>query len=584
MRRELRLLTLSKLSLLGIFIFLTGSSLIAQPAFNWALGTGYNNGSGGNQNDVGLELAVDHAGNSILAGTFRQTVDLDPGPGTNLQTSNGSDDIFIQKISPAGNLIWALTLGGTGNEDPQGIVVDSAGYIYLLGTFAGTVDFNPGTGVFNLSQNTNFDNFLLKLSPSGSFVWAKQFGSTSQNDGAFGLAIDQLGHLYTTGYIIGTVDLDPGPGIANVTANGSDLFVQKLDGNGDYIWGVNAGGSQSEGAYGITTDPQGNVLITGYFRSVADFDPGPGTYNLTSNGDLDAYILKLNSNGGFVWARSMGGNVDGDQGFSIATDQQGNVYTTGLFEGTVDFNPGGGTANLTSNGGWDCFIQKLNSSGNFQWAHNFGGTTNDYGNTVATDNQGNIYLTTLFYQTVDFQPGSGTLNLVSNSGHRTALQKFNPNGGLIWAERMAGDPDLFNKSMLVDPNGNIHLTGRFLSTPDFDPGSGVFNMSSQGGYDAFLTKLGQTGFCQPTTSTIAPTTCGSYTAPDGQVYTSSGTQTATIQNAAGCDSVITINLTVNQPSTSTIAPTTCGSYTAPDGQVYTSSGTQTATIPECRRM
>src|SRR5674476_1418906 len=134
------------------------------------------------------------------------------------------------------------------------------------------------------------------------------------------------------------------------------LFFSSLQAqNVSLVWAKNMGGASDDYVNSIAVDASGNVYTTGYFLGTVDFDPGAGTYNLTSAGGYDIFIIKLDASGNFVWAKNMGASsgASSDQGFSIAVDASGNVYTTGLFTGTADFDPGAGTYNLTSAGSGD---------------------------------------------------------------------------------------------------------------------------------------------------------------------------------------------------------------------------------------
>jgi hypothetical protein len=125
------------------------------------------------------------------------------------------------------------------------------------------------------------------------------------------------------------------------------------------------GGTNVDQGIDVALDSAGNVYTTGFFLGTVDFDPGAGTFNLTSAGSGDLFVSKLDASGNLVWARSMGGAASSDEGYGIVVDGAGNVYTTGSFSGTGDFDPGAGTANLTSAGSFDVFVQKLDASGNF---------------------------------------------------------------------------------------------------------------------------------------------------------------------------------------------------------------------------
>ncbi len=257
------------------------------------------------------------------------------------------------------------------------------------------------------------DVFVSKLNSSGNFVWAKSFGTTDFDEG-FDIALDVSNNVHTTGVFTGTVDFDPGPGTSNLTGSGGgDIFVSKLDTNGNFVWARAMGGISLDEAFAVTVDGSGNVYTTGGFTSAAaDFDPGPGTLNLSSAGSFDVFISKLNSSGGLVWAKKLGGSGN-DIGRGIVVDGGSHVYTVGDFTDTADFNPGAGTSNLTSVGGKDVFISRLDGNGNYVSVRSFSGASDVIGRDIALSGTGNISTAGEFEGGVDFDPGAGTLNLLS---------------------------------------------------------------------------------------------------------------------------------------------------------------------------
>ena len=228
-----------------------------------------------------------------------------------------------------------------------------------------------------------------------------------------------------------------------------------------FEWAKGIGGTSYDIGYSITTDASGNIYTTGYFNGTVDFDPGGGTFNLTSVGGMDIFISKVNSSGDFLWAKGIGGTSD-DYGKSITTDESGNVYTTGYFQGTADFDPGLGTFNLTSAGGEDIFISKLNSSGDFLWTKRLGGTSDDASSSITTDGSGNVYTTGSFYETVDFDPGSSTFNLTSAGYGDIFISKLNSSGNFLWAKSMGGTSTGIGNSIITDASGNVYTTGYFV--------------------------------------------------------------------------------------------------------------------------
>lgn len=449
---------------------------------------------GGATNDDGFDIAVDDSGNVYTTGSFEGTVDFDPGVGTYNLTSSGLSDIFISKLNASGNFVWAKRIGGNSVYSDEGlsIAVDDSGNVYTTGIFGGTVDFDPGIGTYNLTGSPT-GMFISKLNASGNFVWAKQISGTGAVWGR-SIAVDASGNVYTTGDFGGTADFDPGTGYFNLTSNGlQDIFVSKLDSSGNFIFAKQIGGTNYDYGISIAVDGSENVYTTGNFIGTVDFDPsGAGTYNFTSFSIVeDVFISKLDASGNFVWAKQIGG-TGSDLGQSIAVDASGNVYTTGNFGGTADFDPGVGIYNLTNTfGGYDIFISKLSSSGNFVWAKNIGGTAdNNSAYSIAVDGSGNVYTTGYFKNLVDFDPGAGTYNLGSVGGYDIFISQLDPSGNFILAKQIGGTNDDNGCSIDVDGNGNIYITGYFWGTADFNPNaSGIFNLSSAGGHDVFVCKF-----------------------------------------------------------------------------------------------
>ncbi len=469
-----------------IFLFFSFGLAKAQVNLLWA-GT-----MGGQYSNTGYSITHDASGNVYTCGTFSGTADFDPGLGAfNLSTLKNC--AFVSKLDAGGNFVWAKKFGGVTGSGAASVIVDGLGNICIIGNYSGTVDFDPGTGVYNLTSAGGMDVFLSKLDASGNFVLAKSIGGPG-NDGGESLTIDQSDNCIMTGEFVGTADFDPGAAVFNLTSSGSaDIFVCKLNAAGNFIWAKNMGGSSSwANAYSVVTDLSGNIYSTGAFSGTIDFDPGPGTNTLTSIGaNRNIFINKLDASGSLVWVKSIGSNgINWNIGRSIAVDASGNVYTTGFFDGTADFDPGPGLYNITTTGGLqNTFICKLNTSGNFVWAKNFGsGTGGNEGTALTLDAQNNIYTTGFFTGTTDFDPGSATYNM---TGHdNTFVSKLDTSGSFIWAVQLGGatSTDQGN-SISVDLAGNIYVTGSFTGFADFDPGPGIWAVSTGPSTDIYVVKL-----------------------------------------------------------------------------------------------
>lgn len=326
------------------------------------------------------------------------------------------------------------------------------------------------------------------------FGWAAGFGNESQDNG-WSIAVDDDGNVYTTGFFLGTVDFDPGPGKFNLVGNDviSSIFVTKMDGNGNLLWAKAMGGTGNALGYALAIDSAGNVYTTGRFAEIVDFDPGEGTAELTSAGESDIFVSKLNGTGDFVWAKRLGGFSD-DQALGIGVDSAGNVYTSGQFQGSADFDPGTGTVELTSAGESDIFVSKLNGNGDFVWAKQIGGSDIDRAVRLAMDGAGNVHVTGRFAGSVDFDPGPGTANLSGNGSEPDSfVLKLDGDGNYVWAVAMGGTDGERGVGIAVDNAGNLNATGWFRGTADFDPGQGVFNLTSSGEDDVYVVKLNSSG-------------------------------------------------------------------------------------------
>jgi len=468
-----------------VLLTVLSTTIYAQDVnLNWA------NSIGGTFVDEGFAITTDAAGNVYVTGSYQVTVDFDPGVNNFNLTSNGLADIFIQKLDGGGNFVWAKSMGSTSFDAGLSITTDTSGNVYVVGYYSDTVDFDPGVNTFDLTSNGGLDVFIQKLDVNGNFIWAKSMGGVSFDYG-YSITTDASDNVYVAGSFQDTVDFDPSVNTFNLTSNGNaDVFIQKLDANGNFVWAKSAGGTSIDKANSITNDATGNVYVTGSYFGTVDFDPGANTFDLTSNGASDVFIQKLDAGGNFIWAKSMGGTIS-DEGASITSDASSNVYVIGDYFDTVDFDPGADTFDLTSNGITDIFIIKLDAGGNFIWANSMGGISFDRGFSITSDASGNTYATGFFQDTTDFDPSANTFNLTSNGLGDIFIQKLDAGGNFIWAKSIGGTGFEGGNSVAKDASGSVYTTGFFQDTADFDPGTGILNLTSNGSRDVFIQKLNQ---------------------------------------------------------------------------------------------
>lgn len=441
---------------------------------------------GPGSNTQTFAMAIDYLGNILVTGHFTGSADFDPDTSvTNLLGNNGAD-LFILKLNPSGKFIWAKAIAGPGEDKGYSIAVDSANNVFITGIFTDTVDFDPGPGISNLYGAGFEDAFVLKLYSNGNFAWAKSIG-TSVFESGTSICVDSKGVSFTAGKFRGTTDFDPSASIENRTSAGQDdNFILKLDSAGNYLDVFVFGNTQSDVPWVIKLDKQKNIVCTGDFKSTCDFDPGLGIYNLTATGGVETYILKLDTLGNFISASSFGGpSTDFVRGMSF--DEMNNIYLTGSHFGITDFDPGPGTFNVSSLGFLAMYILKLDFNGEFLWAKSFtgGGPFECYGEEVAIDSLGFVYVTGVFSDTVDFDPGPGTYNLIANGNFGAFVQKLDPNGNLIWVYSNDGIFTEYAHAISID-KGKLITTGSFQEVIDLDPGTNVISYDDIGAWDGYI--------------------------------------------------------------------------------------------------
>lgn len=380
---------------------------------------------GGTMNDQGFSIAVDTSGNVYTAGIFRDAVDFDPGSSVNSVNSAGITDVFVLKLNSAGNFVWVKSFGSAGDDLSESISLDAAGNCYVTGGFSNTVDFDPGPGIMNLTSAGGQDIFVAKLSPAGALVWAKSMGGIS-NDWAHAVAVDKFGGVYTVGEFDTTADFDPGPATVTLFASTNQyVFLSKLDTSGNFVWAKSLSSASHLYAGCLASDPTGNVYIAGSFYGTMDFDPGMAQYNLTATTPDNGFVLKTDGNGNFMWAKSFSGNAGStNECSSIAVDDSINVYITGSFAGTTDFNPASATINLTAVGNTDVFISKLDGLGSFVWARQIGGTQQDIAVGLVVDSLHNVCLTGSFVGAFDAEQGNGVYTLTSSGSTDIFIERL----------------------------------------------------------------------------------------------------------------------------------------------------------------
>jgi hypothetical protein len=413
--------------------------------------------------DEGFVVTTDASGNILVAGYFTGTADFGCGP---LTAPAAGDAALMLKLGPTGNCLWNKTFGN--NAHITGGVVDAAGNIYVAGYFFNTIDL--GGGVLTAGAD---DTFVAKYSAAGVYQWGKQFGDGASQE-ATGLSIDGAGNLYVTGFFVGQINFGGG----NLTSNGStDVYLAKLTSAGAYVWAKGFGDGSAQRSYGIGTDSAGNTVVTGTYQGTINF----GGATLTNAGLNDGFLARFNTAGTHLWSKRFGDA--GDQvGYAVALDSSGNTYSSGHFGGSMNLGSTPATL-LTSQGGYDAYLAKLDSLGNLVWSKAFGAAGNQTSFSVAVDWSGSVAFSCSLTGTVDF--GGGPITAL-NAASDIVLARYTSSGGFVWAQRFGDVGTDQARRIWFDPSGNLFATG--ITTTSLDFGGGP--LPWVGGEDIFLVKLG----------------------------------------------------------------------------------------------
>ncbi|MFY0674010.1 MAG: T9SS type A sorting domain-containing protein [Bacteroidia bacterium] len=452
---------------------------------------------GGNSVDNATCLAISANNSIVVAGGYSDTVDFDLGAGVNQQIAPSGQDIFVAKYDSLGKHLWAFSINASVSDYAQEVEVDKKGDIIVAGTFSNTADFDPSSNTQNLTRAGRNDVFLAKYSSAGNYIWAKAIGGTG-NEYAHGLEISNGRMIYLTGTFESTVDFDPSSSTTSKTSNGrGDVFLAKYDTNGDFEWVSTFGSSNNEVINDIELDKTGNAYLTGYIISTTDFDPSSSSANLTPVGSGDVYVAKYDSSGNYEWAKRMG-NTNFDTGTALALDSFNHIWAGGYFAGTVDFDPGSQTQNLStpdSRNFSSYFGRYHQNTGNYKTAWSLidrlGGNDEILG--MAHDSKGSVYITGYFNGSIDFDPSFRSTVLNAHDDEDAFLAKYDSLGKLSWAIRLGEDGNDRGLNLACDHNDNVIVCGYFSDSIDLDPSAANAIYGSNGNIDLFVAKYDNNG-------------------------------------------------------------------------------------------
>jgi len=394
-----------------------------------------------------VAVNVDKSGNILLAGSFQGSMTL--GPVT--LTSAGKEDVFIAKLTPSGEVMWAKNFGDGSNQLAQGIAADASGNVIVAGIFIGNINFGGGT----LTSNTIFfqDVFLAKFGPDGTHIFSNRFGGTnSENVNA--LAVDADGNAILAGDFQLSVDFGGG---TLTSAGPSDAYVAKYGPNGAFLWVKQFGDEAEQKARAVAIDAKGNVLVGGQAAGSIDFGGGP----LSAQGNPSAFAAKLDPQGGHVWSKVWGSGKASIN--AIAAGPNDDVAVAGSFSGALAFNE------MWENPGVDDgFVAVIGPDpGSTSWSRRFGDEGSQGANAVAMTSNREVLLAGVHTGAINL----GTGPIVSKEGFDGFLGKFDDVGCPMWVRAYGGSLGQSPKALAFNPiSGGALLTGTFSGTVDFGAG------------------------------------------------------------------------------------------------------------------
>ncbi len=406
-------------------------------------------------------LALDSEGNIIVLGVLRGTVDLDPSANTEIVNSAGAITMFLLKFTSTGQLIWQSTWKNTAFfSGVRKIALDDHDNIYIGGGFASTVDIGSNGVTKTLNSIGKEDALVASYDKHGDFRWAFNLGSAEAD---MVRSIDvRDGELVVGGFFGAIMDIDPDLSDFEFLEykSGRDGFVAVYDTSGNYIRSNSINGIDNIRVNAVMYDLFGNIVITGEYKDEIDFIPGFDDLLLNSSVSQNVFFTKYNALLEPVWAKSLG---NGHAFVSeIAYDKLNQIYLTGSFNDSLDFNPGTSEEMRYSLGGQDIYVAKYSESGNYVWSGAMEGMGIDDAWQVCVNDTLEVAICGSFESAVDFNAGWGEVIIQSQGKGDIYIAKYGPEAlsGIFSDGKNEGFqvyPIPFNNSVFVTSERNEYI-------------------------------------------------------------------------------------------------------------------------------
>lgn len=403
----------------------------------------------------------------------------------------------VFKYDSTGSIVYSIPLGNglSGNYvEATGLVLDAANNVFITGRIKGTVDFNPAADSANTVTSTNYKTFLAKYDTLGNYTWVYVFANNGSDTQANTIGIDEAQNIYLSGWFYNSVDVDfDSVDVAQLTSPGTNIrcmYLIKYNNDGDYKWSRQFCGVA---LWNLATDQSidiqnGAIYIAGYYDGTVNFGTFNDVYLSTVNSTDDVFLAKYDTAGNYVWVKSMGGTQN-DFAVSNKIDTYGNIYISGTFNDTVNFNTTGITNLVAAPGGPDIYIAKYAPDGSFLWAKSIDGALS-FENQITTDKEGSVYIIGSFNEFVIFEPG------VQIPGYSSTVffSKYNSNGNYQWAKNFGNTNYTDRGQRIAVARNKTYVGGAFGMQVNFDLEGDTFNLTTLSSSNAFIAQYSSTPF------------------------------------------------------------------------------------------
>jgi gliding motility-associated-like protein len=471
---------------------------------------------GGSKSDKGISIGVDSLGFIYISGYFNNNADFGSFNLVYNGGQNNNKDMFVAKLDSFGTVIWAISGGGGPYDDRAlGMHVTPGGDVFLTGTFWDDITF-PYNQTPNQTGNGNgFDTSMLtKIDKDGTCIWVKSFGAPASGGGcpgpiydgddhSYDVKVDAAGFIYVTGFWSNDdADFD------GFTLNNSEWdndcqpmgYIGKLDQNGNWLWVDKFDGIKDQRGSRdnrLAIDQFSNVYVVGGFQNRGVSQTGSyGPYSITSNGEWDAFIFKMDKDGNWLWAEGFGSNK-ADRANSIAIDVCDDIYISGEYRNPMVFagaNASNGTDTLSHKQKRDVFVAKMNNQGEWKWAKRARSEGTDKPYQMSVDINKQVFLGGTARGEMTFSNGLVVGPQIAGDTTASAwvaqIDGSTNTGDWVWAKMAGGDTDDDDRTGDICPDGfgNVYAIGFFEEVANFD---GTV-LTSLGKKDIFVWKMSMT--------------------------------------------------------------------------------------------